>query len=259
MEDLVVSHADGIASIVINRPHVLNALRVKTIDELIEAVETADAEPTIGVIVIRGAGNRAFSVGGDQKDIVADLDAKRWRAIGRKFHRLFNTIRDTGKPVIAAVNGWCLGGGHELHCFCDLTIATESSKFGQVGPKVGGAPIYVTQALPRIVGDKRAKEILFLCEQYDAREAQRMGLVNRVVAQAEFETAIDDMCQRLLAMSPGALRLIKMGVAYGQALMDSHITGMIESGVGYFGSEEQREGSRAFAEKRAADFRRFRK
>src|SRR5205823_5956188 len=140
-----------------NRPDVLNALRMKTVDELIAAFEAADADATIGVIVLRGAGGRAFSVGGDQKDIMTGLDGKRWRAVGRKLHRLFTTIRETGKPVIAAVDGYALGGGHELHCFCDLTIATDRSIFGQVGAKVGSVPLYVTQALPRIVGDKRAK------------------------------------------------------------------------------------------------------
>jgi len=257
--DVIYEKSDGKAVITINRPQVMNALRLLTVDELTKAIEDAEGDSEIGVIVIRGAGDRAFCVGGDQKDVVATVEGAKWRTFGRRLQRLFQELRDTTKPTIAAVKGYAVGGGNELHCFCDLTIATENSTFGQVGPKVGGAPLYVVQALPRIVGEKRAKEIMFLCEQYSAADAQRMGLVNRVVPEAQFEATVDDICARLLAMSGGSLRLLKLGIAFGQAMSDAQIPALIEAGAAYFGSPEQREGAEAFVQKRKPDFAQFRK
>ena len=252
--DILYEKRDGRANITINRPEVMNALRLITIDELTRAFQDAEFDPEIGVIVLKGAGDRAFSVGGDQKAVVGSLEGNTWRHFGHSLHRLFQVMRDTTKPTIAAVRGYAVGGGNELHCFCDLTICTEASIFGQVGAKVGGAPLYVVQALPRIVGEKRAKEIMFMCEQIKAVDAKDMGLVNRVVPDGELEATVDQYCESL-----GSLRLLKIGIAFGQALNDSQIPSLIEAGSAYFGSEEQREGSIAFGEKRKPDFARFRK
>jgi len=156
------------------------------------------------------------------------------------------------------VQGWAIGGGNELHSYCDLTIATESSTFGQVGARVGSLPLYVTQILPRTVGDKRAKEILFLCNRYTAREARDIGLVNFVVPDETFDAEVKALCESILDKSPTALRFLKMGVNHGQAVDEQHVDFLIELAATYFGSDEQREGHLAYQEKRDPNFRRFR-
>ena len=254
-QDILYTETGGKAEIVINRPGVLNALRLHTIKELTAAFEQAQARPEIGVVVLRGAGEKAFCVGGDQKDIVGSLDGASWRRVGRDMHRLFQTMSGGTKPTVAAVHGWCLGGGNELNCFCDLTIAAESAVFGQVGPKVGGAPIYVTQMLPRIVGEKRAREILLLCKRYSASEAERMGLANRVVPDAELDAAVEETVQALLSMSPGSLRLIKLGLAYGARLMDAHMETLDRSGFRLFRLRGAARGRRRLRRETRAGFR----
>ena len=257
-EDILYREAAGVATLTINRPDVLNAMRLITIAELTDAFRRADANRSIGVIVLRGAGEWAFCVGGDQKTMVSTLDGDGWRVLARALRELFATMRGTTKPVIAAVRGWCIGGGHELHCFADLTIADEGARFGQVGARVGGAPIFVTRLLPRIVGEKRAREILMLCEQYSAAQALEMGLINKVVPGAEFDEAVDRLCADLLAKSPAILRTLKLAVSADDVLGDDVIPMVVESLVPFFGSAEQREATTAFSERRAPDFGPFR-
>lgn len=150
LTDVLYELRGGVAKVTINRPDSLNALRSQTIRELRECFLTAEEDLRVGVIVLTGAGTRAFCVGGDQKELVSQLDADGWRIAARELRDLFSTMRGIGTPIIAAVRGWCIGGGHELHCFADLTIAEEGARFGQVGARVGGAPIFITRLLPRL-------------------------------------------------------------------------------------------------------------
>jgi dihydroxynaphthoic acid synthetase len=258
-EDIVYEAADGIATVAIDRPKRLNALREQTLVELAEGVHKASDDPTVGVVVIRGLGGRAFSAGGDQKDLVDKMNPDTWRPTARKFIALFESIRRCPSPVIAAVQGWAIGGGNELATFCDLTIASASSRFGQVGPKVGAMPMFITQILPRAIGDKRAKEVFFLCEQYDAEAAKELGLVNFVVADEDFDAELDALCQKILDKSPTALRVLKMGVNFGQHIDEAHTDMLIEMATSFFGSPEQREGTEAYQEKRDPDFRKYRR
>lgn len=250
--EVVVSTADGVATMMIDRPKALNALTLDAIDVMTRSVHEADASKDVGVIVITGAGDRSFCVGAD-RSVVQEVEGAAWTDFARRLRGLFEAIRTAGKPVIARVDGWCLGGGHELHCFCDLTIASERSTFGQVGPMVGGAPLFVTQVLSRLVGDKRAKEIMFLCERYSAADALAMGLVNRVVPAEQLDAEVAAVTSRLLDMSPTALRLLKRGVAHGQASDEVHAELLVEAAGSYFGSAEQREAAAAFDEKRRPD------
>ena len=178
--------------------------------------------------------------------------------MARELRDLFATMRGIGKPIIAAVRGYAIGGGHELHCFADLTIADEHARFGQVGAKVGGAPIYLTRLLPKIVGEKKAREIVMLCEQYSAREALDMGLVNRVAPAGTLDDAVRRMCQDLLARSPTVIRTLKTAISAENVLGDDVVPMIVESLASFFGSPEQREATAAFAERRQPDFQRFR-
>jgi dihydroxynaphthoic acid synthetase len=258
-QDILYDVNDGVATVAINRPEVLNALREETLVELAAGVHQASDDSTVGVVVIRGLGGRAFSSGGDQKHLVDQMNPDTWRPTARKFIALFESIRRCPAPVIAAVQGWAIGGGNELATFCDLTIASENSRFGQIGPKVGAMPMFITQILPRTVGDKRAKEIFFLCDQYDAQTAKELGLVNFVVPEADFDAELDALCQRILDKSPTALRVLKMGVNFGQRIDEAHTDMLIELATSFFGSPEQREGTEAYQEKRDPDFRQYRR
>jgi dihydroxynaphthoic acid synthetase len=258
-QDILYKVLDGVATITINRPESLNALRSRTVAEMLDGFLRAEDDPEVGVVVLRGAGERAFSVGGDQKELVSQLDAAGWRSFARELRELFRTMRQVGVPIVAAVQGYSIGGGHELHCFADLTVAAESASFGQVGARVGGAPIYVTRLLPRIVGEKKAREIMFLCERYPARDALAMGLVNWVVPDEELDAKVDAVCQDLLDKSPTIIRALKAAIATEDVLGDDVIPLTVESLASFFGSAEQREATTAFAEKRTPDFRQFRR
>lgn len=256
--DIRYDTGGGIATITINRPDVLNALRSTTVRELTDAFLRADDDGGIGVVVLTGAGERAFCVGGDQKEFVSQLDGQSWRIAARELRDLFATMRGIGKPIVAAVRGYAIGGGHELHCFADLTVADEHARFGQVGARVGGAPIYITRLLPKIVGEKKAREIVMLCEQYSAREALDMGLINRVAPAGTLDDVVERLCQDLLAKSPTVLRVLKKAIGAENVLGDDVIPMIVESLASFFGSPEQREATTAFAEKRQPDFSRFR-
>jgi len=206
-EDILFEKKNEVARITINRVKTFNSFRGQTLDEMMAALDDASTDRTIGVIVLSGAGGKAFCSGGDIAEM-RDLNAETGRAFLYKFLNLFLKIRSAPKPVIAAINGYCLGGGNEINMVCDLTIASEKSMFGQVGPTVGSIPVLAaTQHLPRNVGDKKAKEIIFLCQRYTAEEARQMGWINKVVPNDKFEEEVQAWCDRILEMSPQSLRV----------------------------------------------------
>src|SRR3954452_16300978 len=182
---------NGLARITIDRPERLNAFRAKTVDELIRCFKAAWADRDVGVVSLTGAGDRAFCTGGDQKQRAETGDYGRSESGLFEIETLHRVIREIPKPVIAAVNGMAIGGGHVLHVICDLSIAVEEARFGQAGPRVGSFDAgFGTGFLARVVGEKRAREIWFLCRQYDATEAERWGLVNRVVARSQLREEV---------------------------------------------------------------------
>lgn len=259
-EDILYEKHDGVARITINRPEVLNAFRQRTIDDMIAAFDDADVDVTIGVVVLTGAGDRAFCVGGDVS-AMSDLAGARKNAWITSLLRLASCIRNTGKPVIAAINGHCVGGGNELQLFCDLSIASDRATFAQVGPRVGACPVWGgTQLLPRLVGDKKAREMVFLCDSYSAAQAESMGLINKVVPHHSLGEEVDAWCTRILSHSPQSLRVAKTSLNFGSDLLHAslvHGGEMLRSII--FGSEESLEGMNAFLEKRPADYRQFRR
>ena len=258
-EDILYEKKDGVARITINRVKTFNSFRAQTLAEMSEALKDASTDKTVGVIVLSGAGGKAFCSGGDIAEM-RDLNMETGRAFLYRFLGIFLQIRSAPKPVIAAVNGYCLGGGNELNMVCDLTIASEKSVFGQVGPTVGSIPVLAaTQHLPRNVGDKKAKEIIFLCHRYTAEEAREMGWINKVVPDDKFEEEVQAWCDRILEMSPQSLRVAKLSLNFeGDQLYPSFTHG-IEMLAATYGSEELTEGMTAFLEKRKPDFNQFRK
>mgnify|MGYP006290504385 CR=1 FL=1 len=258
-EDILYEKKDNVARITINRPEVFNSFRTQTLEEMSEAMKDAAEDATAGVIVLTGSGGKAFCSGGDIKEMV-DLTPNTGRIFVHKLFGLFTLIRTAPKPVLCAVDGYCLGGGNEINVVCDMTIATEHSKFGQVGPTVGSIPVLAgTQLLPRLVGDKKAKEIIFLCRRYSAAEAKEMGWINEVVPDGGLDDAIEEWTSRIIAMSPQSIRVAKISLNYeSDQLYSSYMHG-IEMLSATYGSEELREGMNAFLEKRKPDFNQFRK
>jgi naphthoate synthase len=257
-EDIWYDTMDGIARVTINRPEVRNAFRPKTLFELSQAFNDARDDPAIGVIILTGAGDQAFCSGGDQR-IRGDDGYRDDRGVGRlNVLDLQVQIRRTPKPVIAMVAGYAIGGGHVLHIVCDLTIAAENARFGQTGPRVGSFDGgYGSGLLARIVGQKKAREIWFLCEQYDAREALEMGLVNKVVPLERLEEETMAWARRMLEHSPLALRMLKAGMNAA----DDGLAGIQQlagdATLLYYLSEEAQEGRDAYVQKRKPDFSRF--
>jgi naphthoate synthase len=250
---------DGaIAKITINRPEVRNAFRPLTVSELLQAFDLAHEDPEVGVIILTGEGPLAFCSGGDQKvrghaGYVGSDGVPRLNVLD-----LQKKIRSLPKPVVAMVAGYAIGGGHVLHVVCDLTIAAENARFGQTGPKVGSFDGGLGSSyLARIVGQKKAREIWYLCRQYDARQALEMGLVNTVVPLEDLETETVKWCREMLAHSPLALRCLKAAL---NADCDGQI-GLLDlagnATLLYYMSEEAKEGKQAFVEKRAPDFKKF--
>ena len=258
--DILYETGEGIAKITINRPEVRNAFRPLTITELQEAFRRAHQDDSVGVIIFTGAGDKAFCSGGDQKirgdgGYVGDDGVPRLNVL-----ELQRQIRTLPKPVVAMVAGYAIGGGHVLHVICDLTIAADNAVFGQTGPKVGSVdPGFGTAYLARIVGEKKAREIWYLCEQYTAEECREMGLVNKVVPAAELMEAARAWAQRIVSMSPTAITLAKQSFNTDT----ESIRGVGALGISavtlYYGTEEALEGQRAFTEKRQPDFRQFRR
>ena len=250
---------DGIAKITINRPKVRNAFRPLTVSEMKQALDMARDDGDIGVVVITGEGDEAFCSGGDQRvrGKGGYVDPK------EKIPRLNildvqKQIRSMPKPVVAMVAGYAIGGGHVLHVVCDLTIAAENARFGQTGPRVGSFDAGLGSSyLARIVGQKKAREIWFLCRQYDARQALEMGLVNAVVPLEQLEEETLKWCREMLALAPTALRFLKAAM---NADCDGQI-GLLDFGgdatLLYYLSEEAQEGRNAYVEKRRPDFKKF--
>lgn len=259
LTDVTYEVEEGLAWITIDRPERMNAFRARTVDELIHCFKHAWASPEVGVLCLTGAGDRAFCTGGDQKQRAETGDYGPSESGLFEVEYLHRLIREIPKPVIAAVNGYAIGGGHVLHVLCDLTIASEDARFGQTGPRVGSFDAgFGTAYLARLVGEKRAREIWFLCRQYDAQAAERWGLVNRVVPAAKLRAEVRRWADEILALSPTALRFLKQSFNADT----EHITGLGQlafSGLGLFvDSEEAQEGVRAFSEKRPPDFAPYR-
>ena len=257
-EDIRYETAEGIAKITINRPEVRNAFRPKTLFELSRAFDVARDDPAIGVIIFTGEGPEAFCSGGDQR-VRGDDGYKDEKGIGRlNVLDLQVQIRRLPKPVVAMVAGYAIGGGHVLHLVCDLTICAENARFGQTGPMVGSFDGgYGSGLLARTIGLKRAKEVWFLCEQYDAQRAYEIGLANKVVPLKQLEEETVAWCRRMLEMSPLALRLLKAGFN-----ADTDGLAGIQQLAGdatllFYMSEEAQEGRDAYLEKRKPDFAKF--
>ena len=256
--DIKYEAYNGIAKITINRPYVRNAFRPLTVTEMIEALHLARYNKEIGVIILTGEGKDAFCSGGDQK-IRGDAGYQ-----GDDGHNHLNVldfqrqIRTCPKPIIAMVAGYAIGGGHVLHMICDLTIAAENARFGQTGPKVGSFDGgFGASYMARLVGQKKAREIWFLCRQYDAKEALDMGLINTIVPYEKLEEETIQWCNEILAQSPIAIRCLKSALnadCDGQAGLQE-LAG--NATMLYYMSEEGQEGRNAFVEKRKPDFSKF--
>lgn len=251
--------SDGIAKITINRPEVHNAFRPQTLIDVDHALRTAREDESVGVIVLTGAGERAFCSGGDQR-VRGESGYKLDESATGRFHvtDLHVAMRRCPKPIVAMVAGWAIGGGHVLHLVCDLTIAADNAVFGQVGPRVGSFDGgYGSSILADLVGPKKAKEIWFLCRQYDAPAALDMGLVNAVVPLAELEAETLRWCREMLALSPYALRLSKLSFhahedGYAGIQQLAHDANLL-----FYGTDEAAEGREAFKARRSPDFAKF--
>ena len=261
--DIRYETAEGVAKITISRPEVHNAFRPQTLFELSDAFRRAGDDPEVGVVIFTGEGDQAFCSGGDQRirgdDGYLGDDEVGQRGIGRlNVLDLQVQIRRLPKPVVAMVAGWAIGGGHVLHVCCDLTIAADNARFGQTGPRVGSFDGgYGSSLLARQIGLKRAKEIWFLCRQYDAAQALDWGLVNAVVPLERLEAETLQWCHEMLAMSPLALRMLKASFN----AMDDGLAGVQQlagdATLLYYMTEEAQEGRDAYVQKRTPDFSRF--
>lgn len=253
-KDILYEEMNGIARITINRPKVYNAFTASTCEEMIHAFNCAGWNKKIGVIVLAGSGDKAFSTGGDQTGHDGQYAGR--GTIGAPVEDLHAVIRDVPKPVIARVQGFAIGGGNVLATICDFTIASKNAVFGQVGPKVGSVdPGYGTAYLARVVGEKKAREIWYLCRRYSAEEALAMGLVNTVVPIQELDEVVEQWCLEILAKSPTAIAIAKRSFNADS----EHIRGNASMGFQalslYYETEESQEGVKAFLEKREPDFR----
>jgi 2-ketocyclohexanecarboxyl-CoA hydrolase len=257
-QDIRYETTGGMARITIDRPAVMNAFRGQTCEELIDAFGRASWDRTIGVIVLAGAGERAFCTGGDQSAHSGGYDGR--GTIGLPVEDLHTAIRDAPKPVIARVQGYAIGGGNVLAALCDLTIASDKAIFGQVGPKMGSVdPGFGTAYLARIVGEKKAREMWYLCRRYSADEALAMGLCNIVVPADALDAEVDRWCAEILERSPTALAIAKRSFnADSEAIRGIGSLGMQALRL-YYDTDESREGGAAFKEKRPPDWGRFRR
>ena len=257
-QDLIVQRRASAEWITINRPERMNAFRGRTCDELIHALQRAAWDREVAAVVLAGAGDKAFCTGGDQSAHEGQYDGR--GTIGLPMEELHAAIRDAPKPVIARVQGYAIGGGNVLCTVCDLTIASDKAVFGQVGPKVGSVdPGYGTALLARVVGEKKAREMWYLCRRYSAAEALAMGLVNAVVPHEQLDAEVQRWCDEIAERSPTAIAIAKRSFNMDTA----HQSGIAGMGLYalklYYDTEESREGVRAFNEKRAPEFRRHAK
>lgn len=252
--DILYSVTKGVARITINRESVMNAFRADTVEEMVQAFKLADTNPEVGAIVMAGAGDRAFCTGGDQSTHKGKYIGR--GVVGIPIEELHTAMREARVPVIARVQGYAIGGGNVLATLCDMTIASEKAVFGQVGPKVGSVdPGWGTAYLSRIVGEKKAREIWYMCRRYTAQQALDMGLVNAVVPHDQLDATVDEWCAELLQRSPTALSIAKRSFNADS----DNIRGIGNMGLQalalYYQSDEAKEGTRAFLEKRKPDFR----
>jgi 2-ketocyclohexanecarboxyl-CoA hydrolase len=256
-QDILYVKENGIATITINRPNAYNAFRANTCEEMIDAFKDADFDKSIGVVVLTGAGDKAFCTGGDQGTQEGGYGGR--GTIGLPIEEVQSAIRDIPKPVIARVNGFAIGGGNVLVTLCDLAIASEKAQLGQVGPKVGSVdPGFGTAYLARVVGEKKAREIWYLCRQYSAQDALAMGLVNKVVPLKDLRAEVEQWCTELLDKSPTALALAKQSFNIDSE-QRAGVAQFAHTALNlYYQTEEAMEGRNAFVEKRAVDFKKFR-
>ncbi len=252
--DILYTVDRGVATIAINRPDKLNAFRGRTVEDMVHAFNRAAWDDSIGVIVLTGVGERGFCTGGDQSTHDGNYDGR--GLIGMPVEDLHAIIRNAPKPVIARVNGYAIGGGNVLVTLCDLAIAADTAIFGQVGPKMGSVdPGFGTALLSRVVGEKKAREIWFMCRRYSAADALAMGLINKVVPMADLDAEVRAWCDELLDRSPTALSIAKRSFnadsdnIYGIGAMGFQALKM------YYASDESKEGVKALMEKRKPDFR----
>ncbi|MDE2596624.1 MAG: enoyl-CoA hydratase/isomerase family protein [Sphingomonadales bacterium] len=255
-EDILYEVRDRAAWVIINRPKLYNAFRAQTIEEMIAAFKLAADDRQVSSVVLTGAGDKAFCTGGDQSAKDGQYDGR--GIVGLPIDEFQSIIRDIPKPVIARVNGFAIGGGNVFATLCDMTIAADTAKFGQVGPKVGSVDAgWGTALLARHVGDKRAREIWFLNLQYTAQEAYEMGLVNKVVPAAELDDAVNEWTEILGQRSPTALALAKRSFNADSDNIRGISMLSLNAVKLYYDSEESKEGMRAFMEKRAPDFHKY--
>ncbi|GIK81406.1 MAG: enoyl-CoA hydratase/isomerase family protein [Pseudorhodoplanes sp.] len=252
--DIVYSEQNGVATVTINRPDALNALRVATYEEIADALLRAGWNRTVGVVVLAGAGPRAFCVGADTSQPKSERQGR--GILGVALERIHGAIRDIPKPVIAKVRGYALGGGNTLAALCDFTIASDTAQFGELGARVGSVDAgFGTAYLARIVGEKRAREIVYMCRRYSAAEALAMGLVNAVVPDAELDAETARWCDELLQRSPTALAIAKASFNADTDAIGSIRQLGYNAVALYFGSDEAREAAAAAREKRRPNFR----
>lgn len=254
MEDVLVETGGGRATITINRPERLNALRTGSLHELCDALTRAADDPSVGVIVLTGAGDRAFCAGGDVREPTRTEGQKREQV--RLFNRLGELLRTCGTPVLLRVRGYCIGAGNELNVIADLTISGTSGVFGQAGTRLGWAPAWWTaQTLARLVGEKKAREIVYLSLRYTAEEAHAMGLVNAVVPDERLDEEVDRWCEEILRHSPQGLRLAKMGLNAGSDFARGSILASAEAHIiNHLHGPDPVEGLRAFQQGREVDW-----
>lgn len=257
-EDIRLDVAQGVATITIDRPKVMNAFRGQTMEELLHALGKVGYGKSVGVIVLTGAGDKAFCTGGDQSAHDGQYDGR--GTVGMPVEEVHSMIRDVPKPVIARVQGYAIGGGNVLAVLCDLTIASDKAIFGQVGPKVGSVdPGWGTAYLCHLVGEKKAREIWYMCRRYSAQEALNMGLCNVVVPHDQLDAEVAKWCQEIMEKSPTALAIAKRSFNAST----EHIRGIGALGLQalklYYDTDESREGVKAFLEKRKPDFRKHAK
>jgi 2-ketocyclohexanecarboxyl-CoA hydrolase len=259
LTDVAYEIDNGLAWITINRPERFNAFRARTVDELIRCLKHAWASSEVGVVCLTGAGERAFCTGGDQKQRAETGDYGPSETGLFEIDTLHRTLREIPKPVIAAVNGFAIGGGHVLHVLCDLTIASDNAVFGQVGPKVGSFDAgFGTGYLARVIGEKRMREIWFLCRQYNAEQALEWGLVNKIVPAADLKAEVRTWADEILRLSPTALKVLKQSMNVDTEQFAGVGQMAFSSLVMFTDTDEAREGITAFNEKRAPDFSDYR-
>lgn len=248
-QDIIYEKKDRVAKVIINRPKMHNAFRGITVDEMAQAFNDADMDQSIGVVILTGAGEKAFSSGGD-----INWEKDRGNSVWSAANDLYLAVRRISKPTIAVVRGWCVGGANVLALLCDLTISGESGKFGQTGPRMGSFNAFGAGYLSRVVGEKKAREIWFLCRTYGAQEALQMGMINWVVPDDKLDAEVEKICNEILVLSPTALKCLKL---HFQQDTDKY-EGLWEIGramaVLYQHTREGQEGMTAFLEKRKPDF-----